>query len=176
MQSITVFFDLTEVADVSRAQEACHVNHIFLGSSLGVPSFTIAKYEWHILWRGPLPPSTLPHSSVSTPKKSIYNKVNNCSVKISFQKISFFYLMGTHIKNTFQTEISILTFQWWEELLMHTGISLLSIFFLSKEFHKLLCFHLFKNVVLSDEGVNTLVIFQWYSTKKLYCCGFNVQI
>ena len=45
MQSITVFFDLTEVADVSRAQEACHVNHIFLGSSLGVPSFTIAKYE-----------------------------------------------------------------------------------------------------------------------------------
>ena len=136
MQSITVFFDLTEVADVSRAQEACHVNHIFLGSSLGVPSFTIAKYEWHILWRGPLPPSTLPHSSVSTPKKSIYNKVNNCSVKISFQKISFFYLMGTHIKNTFQTEISILTFQWWEELLMHTGITYCQFSFYPKNFVK----------------------------------------
>ena len=59
---------------------------------------------------------------------------------------------------------------------MHTGISLLSIFFLSKEFRKLLCFHLFKKLVLSDEGVITLVIFQWYSTKKLYCCGLNVQI
>ena len=44
MQSITVFFDLTEVADVSRAQKTRHVNHLFLGSSLGVPSFTIAEY------------------------------------------------------------------------------------------------------------------------------------
>ena len=59
---------------------------------------------------------------------------------------------------------------------MHTVISLLLIFFLSKEFHKLLFFHLFKKLVLSDEGVITLVIFQWYSTKKFYCCGLNVQI
>ena len=59
---------------------------------------------------------------------------------------------------------------------MHTVISLLLIFFLSKEFHKLLFFHLFKKLVLSDEGVITLVIFQWYLTKKLYCCGLNIQI
>ena len=49
MQSITVFFDLTEVADVSRAQESCHVNHIFLGSSLGVPSFTTAEYVTYFM-------------------------------------------------------------------------------------------------------------------------------
>ena len=62
MQSITVFFYLTEVADVSRALEACHVNYIFLGSSLHVPSFIIAEYVLHILWRGAfatLPPRPL---------------------------------------------------------------------------------------------------------------------
>ena len=37
-------FDLTEVADVSRAVEACLVNYIFMGSSLRVPSFIIAEY------------------------------------------------------------------------------------------------------------------------------------
>ena len=58
---------------------------------------------------------------------------------------------------------------------MHTGISLLSIFFLPKAFCKLFCFHLFKQLVLQDEAVITF-IFQWYSTKKLYCCGLNVQI
>ena len=111
------------------------------------------------------------------PKKNILNKANNPYVKINFQKTFLLLFYGDQfIKSTFQTEISILTFQWWEELLMHTGISLLSIFFLSKEFRKLLCFHLFKKLVLSDEGVITLVIFQWCSTKKLYCCGLNVQI
>ena len=122
-------------------------------------------------------PTPLPHSCVSTPKNHILNKVNNRSVKISFQKTFFLLFYGDRfIKSTFQTEISILTFQWWEELLMHNRISLLSILFLSKEFHKLLYFHLFKKLVLPDETVITLVIFQWCSTKKLYCCGLNVQI
>ena len=122
-------------------------------------------------------PTPSPTHVWGPPQKNILNKANNPYVKISFQKNFLLLFYGDQfIKSTFQTEISILTFQWWEELLMHTGISLLSIFFLSKEFRKLLCFHLFKKLVLSDEGVITLVIFQWYSTKKLYCCGLNVQI
>ena len=42
MQSISVFFDITKIADfwwknadVSRTQGVCHVIYIFLGSSLG---------------------------------------------------------------------------------------------------------------------------------------------
>ena len=89
-------FDLTEVADVSRALEACHVNYIFLGSSLRVPSFIITEYVWHILWWGVF--ATLP------PKKPILNKVNKCSAKISFQKISFFHLMGTNSLRTLFTQ------------------------------------------------------------------------
>ena len=58
---------------------------------------------------------------------------------------------------------------------MHTGISLLSIFFLPRAFCKRLCFHLFKQLVLQDEAAITF-IFHWYSTKKLNCCGLNVQI
>ena len=135
MQSITVFFDLTEVADVSRALEACHVNYIFLGSSLRVPSFIIAEYVWHILWRGAFATLPLPHSSVRTAKKPILNKVNNCSAKIIFQKISFFLSYGDQfIKSNFHTEISILTFLWWEKLLMHTGISYCQFSFYPKNF------------------------------------------
>ena len=59
---------------------------------------------------------------------------------------------------------------------MHTLISLLQIFFLIKEFRKLFCFDPFKQLVLPDGAVIVLVIFQWYSTKKLYCCGLDVQI
>ena len=58
---------------------------------------------------------------------------------------------------------------------MHTEISLFSIFFLPKPFGKLLSFLLLKQLVPQDEAVITL-IFQWYSTKKLYGCGLNVQI
>ena len=107
MQSITVFFDITKVADfqwrnadVSRAQEACHVNYIFFGSFLGVQSFIIAEYVWQILWRGAFATPSLPHSSVSTSKKPILNRVNNRSVKISFQKTYFLYFMGTNSLRT----------------------------------------------------------------------------
>ena len=125
----------------------------------------------------PLPSHPCPPLMCEHPKNHILNKVNNRSVKISFHKTFFSLFYGDRfIKSTFQTEISILTFQWWEELLMDTRISLLSILFLSKVFRKLLCFHLFKKLVLPDEGVITLVIFQWCSIKKLYCCGLNVQI
>ena len=48
---MTVFFDTTKVADfqwrnadASRAQEACHINYMFFGSSLGVKSFIITEY------------------------------------------------------------------------------------------------------------------------------------
>ena len=46
-----IFFDITENGDfqgrngeVSRAQEACHINYIVFRSSLGVPSLIIAEY------------------------------------------------------------------------------------------------------------------------------------
>ena len=58
---------------------------------------------------------------------------------------------------------------------MHTEISLFSISFLPKAFGKLLCFLLLRQLVPQDEAVITFV-FQWYSTKKLYGCGLNVQI
>ena len=107
MQSITVFFDITKVADfrwrnadVSRAQEACHENYIFFGSSLGAQSFIIAEYVWQILWRGAFATPSLPNSSVSTSKKPILNRVNNRSVKISFQKTYFLYFIGTNLLRT----------------------------------------------------------------------------
>ena len=50
-------------------------------------------------------PSPLPHSSVSNPKKTILNRVNNRSVnnrsvKISFSENFFFYFMGTNSLRT----------------------------------------------------------------------------
>ena len=55
MQSISVFLDITKLADfwrknanISRSQEVCHVIHIFFKSSLGksitVPGFIIVGY------------------------------------------------------------------------------------------------------------------------------------
>ena len=65
MQSISVFLDITKLADfwrknanISRSQEVCHVIHIFFKSSLGksiaVPGFIIVGYVWQILGRGSL--------------------------------------------------------------------------------------------------------------------------
>ena len=60
MQSVSVFLDITKFvdfmsknADISRRQGMSHVIHIFLGSSITVPSFIIIGYVRQILGRGP---------------------------------------------------------------------------------------------------------------------------